>query len=160
MNISPDLKEALHTFLRNNLIAVIATINNENKPEAAVIQCLVDANLCVYFVTRRHTRKFKNLQLNKWVAIVIGTELGTNTVQIEGEAKFVTEDLSQLDALTNRKGMKDIYYGCLCDSPFTKIEGTDFAVFKVQPDWLRWMTLDPKTGKEVYYQVIPEKQDF
>ncbi len=158
MNLTPESQEELSAFLRNSLVAVVATVNEGGKPEAALVQCLVDVNFNVYFVTRRHTRKFKNLEQNKGVAITIGTELGATTVQIEGDAELVSEDLADIEALTDRKAMKDIYYGALLDSPFTHIEGKDFAIFRVQPTWLRWMRLDRETGNEMYCQVIPEEK--
>ncbi len=82
--------------------------------------------------------------------MVIGTELAPGTVQLNGEAEWLKgEGLPYLDKITIDPDLKNLYYG-----PFLKLEGKDFAVFKVKPNWLRYLRLDLVTEKEDYYQII------
>jgi len=152
--VSEKIRSEVMTFLRANLVCVIATVDGD-KPEAATIHFLADDEMNLFFVTRRQTRKFKNLSENPNVAIVVGTELAPRTLQIEGEAVEIDESHGDLTKLARRPGMSDIYAGAISGDPFADIKGMDFAVFKVIPNWIRWMDLDEKKKKEIYRQVVP-----
>ena len=76
-------KQEILKFLKEKELAVVSTVSAASKPESATVIYFIDDELNFYFVTRRNTRKFENLQLNNNVAIVVGTELMPVTVQIE-----------------------------------------------------------------------------
>ena len=140
-------------FLRKNVLCVISTVTETNKPEAAVSVFMTDNDFNFYFITREHTRKFGNLKKNHNIAIVVGLKAEPFTVQAEGEAEYVSGEARHLfmNEFAKRKDLQDMYTG-----PFLSMPGTDFAIFKVNIDWLRYLELDVQTGKETYYQIIPQ----
>ena len=104
----------------------------------------------LYFATRRQTRKFENLTRNKNAAAVIGIDLGSQTMQIEGVVEHLsTHEDEFLKAISFDSGVGALYSG-----PFLKMKGIDFAVFKLTPFWMRMLHVDPKTGEECYDQII------
>ena len=145
------LKEEVRGFLKAHKLATISTVSPEGIPVAAIVMFFFDEEFNFYFITRRSTRKFNNLQANKNVAFVVGTELAPGTVQANGIAEFLPDEgLDFVDKIGMGTEMHDLYYG-----PFLQLAGKDFAVFKVKINWLRYLHLDLATGKENYYQIIP-----
>ena len=74
-------KQGALKFLKEKQLAVVSTVSAEGKPESATVLYFIDDDFNFYFITRRNTRKFGNLQsTNNNVAIVVGTELAPVTV--------------------------------------------------------------------------------
>lgn len=144
-------KQEVLKFLKEKALAVVSTISIEGKPEAATVIYFIDDDFEFYFITRRNTRKFKNLQSNNNVALVVGTELMPVTVQIEGAAELITDEKGDVlvAEIAKRPQIQSLYFG-----PFLELKGVDFAAFKVKINWLRWLSVDPETGKENYSQII------
>jgi len=84
-------KAVVSKFLKNFETCVIATINEKGEPSAATVGFSHEEDFSILFGTNRATRKYKNLQVNPKVALVIGTE-GVATVQYEGIARNVTAE--------------------------------------------------------------------
>lgn len=63
--------------------AVEASVNEEGKPQAAVIRVAVTEKLELVFDTLSASRKAVNLQENRRIALVMGWDNG-QTAQIEG----------------------------------------------------------------------------
>jgi uncharacterized pyridoxamine 5'-phosphate oxidase family protein len=139
-------------FLSKNILCVISTVTSDCKPEAAVSVYMTDENFNFYFITRESTRKFANLKKNHNVAIVVGLEPAPFTVQAEGEATYVSGEARDIfmREFAKRRDLQALYTG-----PFLNMPGLDFAIFKVDIKWLRYMELDTATQKESYYQLIP-----
>src|SRR3989344_6599451 len=89
-------------FLKNNRLASLATISLEDgSPQASLIYYIIDKNFHIYLVTAKESRKIRNILKNNKVALVIGQELESLVLQIEGKARFV-EDLDKRRDLANR----------------------------------------------------------
>ncbi len=153
-------------YLGSRAIAVVSTVSKEGLPQAATVFYWVDETVhggfSLYFVTRRHTRKFSNIMHNPAVAVVVGTDMDPHTVQIEGEAELVEvgESVTQLGRLAMLVGkhpkVAALYTGAFYPKdPFSGIEGKDFAVFRVSPKWVRYMTYDEEKRDIVYLQTLP-----
>lgn len=150
MKNSAELKNQALEFLRASKTAVVSTVSKDGKPQAATVLYLIDDDFTFYFVTRESSRKFENLKNNKNIAAVIGTIPAPETVQLDGVAELVNEGLSVFtEKLSMNTDLRDLYYG-----PFLNVIGLDIVVFKVKPNWLRYLCLDLKTLKENYYQII------
>ncbi len=78
-------KKFIYDFIHQQKIAVLATVNKSVQPEAAVMEFGETESLEIIFNTlvEPHYRKYKNLQKNQAVALVIGWE-DNITVQYEG----------------------------------------------------------------------------
>ncbi len=148
--ISEEIIKRVKDFLAKNKLCVVSTVSQTGNPEAAVCIYMADDDFNFYFVTRGNTRKKANLENNKNVALVIGTELAPFTVQAEGTAELLAgpsfdEFMNKFKA---REDLQALYFG-----PFLKMSGIDFAIFKVNINWLRYMEFNAETGEESYYQI-------
>ena len=78
--------EEVFQFMNSERLAVLATVGEEAKPEAALMGFAVTPELEIIFDTVKSSRKYPNLKKNPRVAWVIGctTEI---TVQYEGIAE-------------------------------------------------------------------------
>lgn len=146
------VKKESMAFLKKRKLAVISTISAEGKPESATVLYFIDDDFNLFFVTRGDTRKAANIEQNKNVSLVIGTELGPSTMQISGIAEKVQEADKQKEFLTNLT--KDTVLQALYYGPFLSLMGVNFSLYKVKITWARWLTLDLKGLREVYYQII------
>ncbi len=147
------IKEALK-FAQGGKLAVISTVASNGVPESATILYSIDNDFNFYFITRNDSRKASNLATNKNVSIVIGTDLGPSTLQMNGVADPLSVEGQKdfIDKLTKNEDLSTLYYG-----PFLNILGVNFTLYKVRINWARWLTLDMARIKEVYYQIIPQK---
>ena len=154
---SQEIINRAKDFLAKNKLCVVSTISPESKPQSAVCLYIADDDMNFYFVTRSQTRKVSNLRSNKNVALVIGTELAPFTIQAEGNAEPVSGNSYDefMNKFKERPDMQALYSG-----PFLMLPGADFTVFKVSTNWLRYMELNPATGEESYYQIIPSAGNF
>ncbi len=143
-------REEVKNFLSNNYLASVSTVSPQREPQVAVVLYYSDDDLNLYFVTREHTRKAINLKSNKKVGIAIGNDRFPGTIQLQGEAESKPEYIGEfVKKLGERSDLNDFYSG-----PFLKVRGLDFQVFKITPNWLRYINLDPATGLEESYQII------
>ena len=142
-------KEEAKKFLQNNYLASVATLSPDGEPQVAIVLYCLDDEFNFYFATRKHTRKSVNLENNGKIGIAVGGDHSPATAQMQGRAETSQEHLSEFTKrLEERSDIKNYY----CDS-FLKIPGLDLQVFRVKMSWLRYMRLNPETGREEYLQI-------
>ena len=90
-----DDKAFILDFIKAQPLATLSTVNKEGKPEAAVVGFGQTKELEIIFGTDNASRKYKNIQSNSAVALVIGWN-DSRTVQYEGVAKELAADDTQL----------------------------------------------------------------
>ena len=78
-------------FLKNNKIAVLATVSSEHIPDAALVYYIHDEKYTLFIATFQGSKKIKNIDSNTSVALVIGPEEREATLQIRGKARVVQE---------------------------------------------------------------------
>jgi len=78
-------KEFCYSILRQHRLAVLATLADRDRPQAALVGFAVTPGLEIVFDTVRDSRKYKNLIASPQVALVIGWKNETS-VQYEGVA--------------------------------------------------------------------------
>lgn len=66
-----DKKQVLD-FIKKHRLAVLSTVNSNNKPESAVLEFGETDDFEIIFDTFSSTRKYKNLKQNNNVSLVIG----------------------------------------------------------------------------------------
>jgi len=126
--------EEVFQFMNSERLAVLATVGEEAKPEAALMGFAVTPELEIIFDTVKSSRKYPNLKKNPRVAWVIGctTEV---TVQYEG----VAEELES-EALAK---YKKTYFAAFPDGP-ARESWPGITYFVVRPKWVRYCDYDPK----------------
>jgi general stress protein 26 len=134
--------EEVYEFMRSERLAVLATVGENMRPEAALMGFAVTPELEIVFDTVKSSRKYPNLKKNPQVAWVIGctTEV---TVQYEG----VAEELEG-EELAN---YKKIYFATFPDGP-ARESWPGITYFVVRPKWVRYCDYEPKKSR------IEEKQ--
>ncbi len=85
MNIQ-DVKE----FLNHFETCVVATVGNDEQPEAATVGFSVDDDFRLMIATNEKTRKAANIAVNNKIALVVGFD-GPKTVQLEGVVEKVNQ---------------------------------------------------------------------
>lgn len=152
MEKNEALKQEALDFLRKHIIAVVATTDDAHAPQAATVLYHIDDNMNFYFITRKQTRKYKNLMTNGKVALVVGMGDGPGTIQVEGEARLIEDGEEVGKFFENMKkhdGLAEAYYG-----PFLMLPGLDLAIFCVRVSWMRYLHLNTDTQTEEYYRVV------
>lgn len=130
MNID-DQKKRILDFLKRHTLAVVATVDSRGHPQAAVVEFSETDDLEIIFDTFSTYRKYKNLQSDPRVAMVIGWD-DEVTVQYEGVAHELRgEELER---------SQDIHCGKL---PKAKkfLSMPQMRYFKVTPVWIRYSDL-------------------
>ncbi len=126
-----DKMSFVYDFLRQHTLAVLATANLGNQPEAAVIEFSELPTLEVVFDTYSIFRKYSNLLSNPCVALAVGWERDA-TLQYEGRAlELSAPDLEACRAVHLRKFPDAIR--------FEQFAGMRY--FKIIPKWIRYTEL-------------------
>ena len=119
-------KQIILNFLQTQHHMIIATVNGQGKPEAAFVGFAESDDLSLIFGTSTASRKYRNIQIDNYVAIVFGSEKGI-TVQYEGTASsLIGEELL---------AYKKMYFTKMPSSQ--KYENNkDQNYLKITPNWL------------------------
>jgi len=126
--------EEVFQFMNRERLAVLATVDERGRPEAALMGFAVTPELEIIFDTVKSSRKYPNLKCNPRVAWVIGctTEV---TVQYEGVAEELEgEELAKY---------KKTYFAAFPDGP-ARESWPGITYFVVRPKWVRYCDYDPK----------------
>ncbi|HLX66965.1 MAG TPA: pyridoxamine 5'-phosphate oxidase family protein [Puia sp.] len=127
-------KEFCFNFLRQHRLAVLATLAEGDRPQAALIGFAVTPDLEIVFDTVRASRKYSNLIACPRVALVIGWKNETS-VQYEG----IANELSAGDGLD----YKETYYAVYPDGRQRAAEWQGLTHFVVRPSWIRYSNFNP-----------------
>lgn len=129
MNREDQISKILN-YLRGEHLSVLTTVDSSGQPQAATMAFSETGNLELIFSTSNKTRKYKNLQNNKKVAVVVGMRFDPFiTVQYEGAAHEATgEELDRVKKVHTTKNEESKKYA---DSP-------DNRFFVVSPKWIRY----------------------
>lgn len=128
-------KQELYQFLASRDLAVLATINAEYKPEAALVAYAVTPDLAIVFDTVKSSRKYPNLIANPRIALVIGWDYEI-TVQYEGEAEPA------------RHEDREIYFAKFPDGR-DRLSWPGIVHFKVRPLWIRYSDFNRTSDRVV-----------
>ncbi len=139
-----QIREKILKILQNHKLTVISTVDENHRPESAVVAFAEDEALGLVFGTSNLSRKYANLRKNPRVSFVIGWSNETGSVQYEGVARELSNEESlepsQRMAVKNEKAAK-----------FMARE--DQRYFQVTPTWLRLVDTSPETNGN--YELIP-----
>jgi pyridoxine/pyridoxamine 5'-phosphate oxidase len=126
-----DRKREILSYIKEQLLAVVSTVNSRGMPESAVVGFGETDDFELIFGTYNTSRKYKNIQANPRVSFVIGWVNG-KTVQYEGVARELEgEEAYKYVELYFRKNPNSLKYK---DHP-------EERYFLVAPKWLRYTDL-------------------
>ena len=121
-----DTRE-IFEFIKPQTHAVLATVDEGNRPEAALVEIAVSETLEILFDTISTTRKCENLRKNPNIALVIGHR-GAQTLQYEG----VADEPKGSDLLMLKK-----CYFAACPAGESREGWPGLTYFRVKPRWIR-----------------------
>ena len=134
-----DKKKLILDFIKENNLAVLSTVSQENTSESAVLEFGETDNFEIIFDCFSSAKKYKNLKQNRNVSLVIGWDENI-TVQYEGLAEEVDGE--------EKKKYQKIYWNKNPKAErWASKEGMTY--FKVKPIWIRYSNLN-KSPWEVF----------
>lgn len=93
-------RDVVWDFIKTNKLAVMATIAAEkNAPEAALVYYTSDKDHKIFIATAKDSRKLRNIEAHKHVALVIKHDSEATVLQLEGTAKIITDKSIQANLL-------------------------------------------------------------
>jgi general stress protein 26 len=128
-------KRKAFAFLSKHRVASIATVTPEGTPMSAIVYYVVDEDLNLFFLTKTDTAKYVNIRNNPAVSMAICDEADLATVQVEGTATEVKQEV--LIGKIFRGIVK--HPGALphWPPPIIKLFAGDCVVMKIKPKKLR-----------------------
>ena len=136
-------KSFIYDFIKKHKLAVLSTCTQRSRPEAALIGIAVSENLEIIFDTVTDSRKYQNIIINPFVALVIGWN-DERTIQYEGKASLLSgEDAGKY---------KEIYYAFYPDGRQRATTWQGLVHFKIDPQWIRYSDFnDPQLIEEMSF---------
>ena len=129
-------KKTLYEFLKEHPAAHLATVNPDGKPFISTVYFYANSMAELFIATLSKTEKYKNIQADSHVALVVTDEDAQKTVQITGTASeeqnpavkmAILEQLATLQA-RNKSGWPP---------PIVKLDKGQLRLIKVIPTWVR-----------------------
>ncbi|MET0188635.1 MAG: pyridoxamine 5'-phosphate oxidase family protein, partial [Pseudonocardia sediminis] len=116
---------ALVEFVRAAPLAVVATVNPDGAPEAALVSIAITHDGDLLFNSSASARKVSNIGDGARVALVVGCA-GPVSLQIEGRAT--------VQSGAARIAAGEIYNGAF---PGSRALAAGFSIVRVVPEWIR-----------------------
>lgn len=137
------IKSKIQEFFKLNNLCVISTIHTDGHgPESAVVAFSETEDLKIIIGTSNESRKYKNIQSNPNVSLVIGWNSELGTIQYEGVARELTPDESaEYSALQVAKNPTSAAY----------VNRPDQRYFLIQPKWIR--LTDNRSGVSEIFEI-------
>lgn len=150
-----SVETQLMQFLHSKSIAVVSTLSPAGLPTSATVYFVVDDDFNFYFITKTFSRKFKNLSTNPNASMVVGTDNEPATAQIEGKVERVVDHAIFMEKF---RQFEEIFSHNSYVAPIFQMAPDDnnLVMFKLVPNWLRWLDLRAEKVDGGFVQIIPK----
>lgn len=149
---SPESEEMIASFIATHPQGVISTIEMRGTVQSSVVNIYQLHNFHLAFMTKRTTRKFKNLQSNPTISFMTYDPFSRTEVEIEGIAQLVHDKAQESEILDIMK--EDSKKGRWHVSPYVS-EEDDSALFIIYPKKAHMTTYwDKASGIEVFHESL------
>lgn len=149
---SPESEEMISSFVHAHPQGVMTTITKNGRLQGSVINIFELDNYQLAFMTRKDTRKVKNLQDNSTVVFVTFDPFSRTEVEVEGIAHPV-EDKKQEGAILKlidesaKEGRRHV-------SPYVS-KDDDFALYIIYPKKIHMTTYwERDSGMEAFHESL------
>lgn len=130
-------KEQVLNFLKQNPNGVLATASAQGMPWSSSIYFVTDDDFNFFFITRKKTGKFNNIEENPNVAITVTDHSAQRTVQVSGKVSRVpTKDI--VDVVMKKLSHVKPHGDNKWVPPIVKVHGGDYMVLKITPNFLQY----------------------
>lgn len=132
-DFEPASKQArVYDFLKQQSAGVLATVDPNNNPYAAVIYYTIDTAFVVRFLTKKWTKKSDNLAHNNHAMLVVYDVPSQTTVQISGVVTKVADTNETSEAFRHALGASlDTAANAL--PPVTKLDAGEYVAYEMRP---------------------------
>ena len=137
MALKASRREALD-FLRENPVGTIATINKDSQPQLAVVYFVVTPNLNCYVVTKKKTRKFKNIQGNDSGTILSFNEEELTCAELSGELEEVQDSVTKVRVIERFQTVVDNRPTTNRKAPLAQIKAGQDTVIRLKTKQVRF----------------------
>jgi len=145
-------KGDVRNFLQRHRTASLATVAANGEPQVATVNYVLDDDFNFFFVARKQSRKFANLERDKKVGILVGDDPQIPAiVEMQGEAEMVQDARNINEYFSKQTDLGDKSWDMLF-----KTAGVNFVLFKVKITWIRWLNLDMASYPEMYMKDFVE----
>lgn len=130
-----EKRELVQEFFESQMFAVVSSVW-QGMPQSAVVAFTELEDFTIVFGTKNFTRKFRNIELNKNVSLVIGWDEAV-TIQLEGIAELLDgEERARYQKKHLQKHPGSERYAELPEQRY----------FKITPWWIRYTDIsqDPE----------------
>lgn len=142
-----DRQRRIYQFIKANPTGVLASVDPNGEPHAAVIYHVIDdRDFGISFLTKKATKKYDNLIHQNRVVLVVFDAARQTVAQVFGKAEEVTkpETINLIANAVNQASLKTSKQGIL---PIAKLEAGDYAGFRILPTQIRMAVYtQPKSG--------------
>lgn len=130
-------KKQTYEFLKRHHLGVLSTVASDSWPWGSAIYYVVDEKLNIFFVTRKETYKYQNLQKSPYAALTVTDEEKQITVQLAGEiSKVPVEDY--MDIIFNKLGSIHPNNDINWSPPIEKVHKGDYIPLRITPSKLQY----------------------
>jgi general stress protein 26 len=154
---SSESSERIFNFIKQHPVGVLATVNTDGGPHAAVIYFTIHNDFSITFATKSDTKKHSNLQNNGKTTLVVYDPESQTTVQIIGSAAEMLKARDREAAFKNmmKSSMHTSETGI---PPLFKLEAGMFVAYRLQPSRITAAVFArPDPGS---YETLYEELDF
>lgn len=146
MSMEITIQDDLLSFLRTHSVCHIATMTEKKTPHVSTVYYHVTSTLIFYIITLSETEKYKNIQKNSHVSLVVSDEVTLETVQIEGQASEIHDPderfvMFQIVARVQTRNKAS------SSPPISKLNKGSMQVLMIKPSRIRYSNF--KKGKNV-----------
>ena len=140
------------SFLDSRPQGVLATISKNGRLQGSVVNIFDLGDYQFAFITKKNSRKYKNLQSNPTVSFVASDALSRSEVEIEGIASLVHDKRKTNDIL--RAIEESAVLGRRHVSPYVTPDD-DYALFIIYPKKIHLTTYwEREDAIEIYHESI------
>jgi len=156
MNNEKNQKITIHNllrFLKKANLGTIATVNGDNKPDAATIRYIVKDNLDIFFLTKKETGKYKNIQRQSEVVLIVTNAEEPETVKVRGNAFPVTDDPNIISEIVTTLAQSEKFIADLDKFlPIIKRDAGEIVAMKIRPHEIRMSKYNMESlEEELFY---------
>jgi len=126
-------KKEVMDFLKNEVLATLATVTPKGKPDASCIYYVLDENNNLLFLTGKETTKCKDIENQNEVVLVLTNEHKKETLKIHAKCEIIAD--ADLSTFVVNELAKKLNAGEKTDDilPVLQRKSTELVVIKVKP---------------------------
>lgn len=156
---SPETIDIVNNFLQTHHSGTLATADGAANPHAAVIYLTFNEDYTFSFITKTETQKYKNIEENKNVALVIYDEKEQASVQIVGHVEVI-DDKDEMQKTLNKSFRYSAEISRRELPPLEKLFAGEYTALRLIPQAIKMAVFArPESGDDELYETILLSKD-